>query len=49
MKINLIKPIESDGVKPNWMNISKGIWLRLIYIGCYLIVYNSLSINEIES
>ena len=33
---------------------SKGIWLQLIYIGCYmivgwLIVYNSLSINEIGS
>ena len=27
MEINLIKPIESDGDKPNWMNISKGIWL----------------------
>ena len=27
MKNQLIKPIESDGVKSNWMNVSKGIWL----------------------
>ena len=38
MKINLIKPIERNDVKPNWMNISKGIWLKLIYIGCYMII-----------
>jgi hypothetical protein len=40
-------------VKPNWMNISKGnlvvINIHWLLYDCWLIVYNSLSVNEIES